>query len=77
LNSCARTKLDELETEAGLAPPFTLTAKRLDPPRFIRPQLTLLAESLPAGDGWGKLKPLETKKMTVSKPPPRTNRFGL
>ena len=25
---------------------------------------------------YGKLKPLETKKMTVSEPPPRTNRFG-
>lgn len=24
----------------------------------------------------GKLKPLETKSMTVSEPPPRTNRFG-
>jgi DNA ligase D-like protein (predicted ligase) len=25
---------------------------------------------------YGKLKPLETKKMTVSEPPPRTNRFA-
>ena len=25
---------------------------------------------------YGKLKPLETKTMTVSEPPPRTNRFG-
>jgi bifunctional non-homologous end joining protein LigD len=25
---------------------------------------------------YGKLKPIETKTMTVSEPPPRTNRFG-
>jgi bifunctional non-homologous end joining protein LigD len=29
-----------------------MPAKRLDPPRFIRPQLTLLAESPPVGDAW-------------------------
>jgi DNA ligase D-like protein (predicted ligase) len=29
-----------------------MPAKRLDPPRFIRPQSTLLAESPPADEGW-------------------------
>jgi hypothetical protein len=29
-----------------------MASKRPEPPRFIRPQLTLLAESPPGGDSW-------------------------
>ena len=37
------------------------------PPTWIKPQLTRLA---------GVLKPLETPRMPLYKPPPRENRFG-